>query len=315
MEKHRLDGRIKLRHLQCLLAVAQHGSLQRAAEALSITQPAVSKTIAELEGLLGVRLFERGRNGARPTAQAELFLRHAGASVSALRQGIDVLSRAVGQTGGVVEIAVLPTLAAAMMPSVLEAFRREWPGIVVQVHTGANQQLLTQLKSGQVTLALGRMSDPESMAGLTFEHLCATPLCVVVRPAHPLMRQRGMSLADIANHHVVLPPHGTILRHTADSFLRAHGVGMLGDYSEVLSMSLARAMTLRDDVVWIASEITVQDDLANAVLCALPFATKGTEESIGILWRNDTVPTPPEQTLIGAMREAARVRYGMPGSR
>ena len=303
MERHRLDGRIKLRHLQCLLAVAQHGSLQRAAEALSITQPAVSKTIAELEGLLGVRLFERGRNGARPTAQAELFLRHAGASVSALRQGIDVLARANGQTGGVIEIAVLPTLAAAMMPS------------VVQVHTGANQQLLTQLKSGQVTLALGRMSDPEGMAGLTFEHLCATPLSVVVRASHPLVQQRSVSMADIARYHVVLPPNGTILRHTADGFLRAHGVGMLDDYSELLSMSLARAMTLRDDVIWIASEITVQDDLADGVLCALPFATKGTEESIGILWRNDTVPTPPEQTLISAMREAARVRYGTPGVR
>jgi LysR family pca operon transcriptional activator len=92
-------------------------------------------------------------------------------------------------------------------------------------------------------------------------------------------------------------------------------VGTLDDYSEVLSMSLARAMTLRDDVVWIASEITVQDDLADGALCALPFATKGTEESIGILWRNDTVPTPPEQTLISAMREAARVRYGVPGLR
>ncbi len=199
--------------------------------------------------------------------------------------------------------------------AVLETFRREWPGIVVQVHTGANQQLLTRLKSGEMTLALGRMSDPEGMAGLTFEHLCATPLCVVVRPAHPLVQQRRVSMADLADHHVILPPHGTILRHTADSFLRAHGVGTLDDYSELLSMSLARAMTLRDDVVWIASEITVQDDLADGTLCALPFATKGTEESIGILWRNDTVPTPPEQTLISAMREAARVRYGVPGLR
>lgn len=315
MERHLLDGRIKLRHLQCLLAVAQHGSLQRAAEALSITQPAVSKTVAELESLLGVRLFERGRNGARPTAQAELFLRHAGASVSALRQGIDVLSRAVGATGGVIELAVLPTLAAAMMPSVLDTFRREWPGTVVRVHTGANQQLLAQLKSGQVSLALGRLSDPEGMAGLTFEHLCATPLCLVVRPEHPLVKQRSVSMADVAAYHVVLPPHGTILRHTADSFLRAHGVGTLDDYSELLSMSLARAMTLHGDVVWIASEITVLDDLDNGDLCALPFATKGTEESIGLLWRNDTVPTPPEQTLISAMREAARLRYGAQGVR
>src|ERR1700760_2318081 len=57
------SGRIKFRHLQCFLAVTQFGSVQRAADSLSITQPAVSKTVAELEAILGVKLFERGRHG------------------------------------------------------------------------------------------------------------------------------------------------------------------------------------------------------------------------------------------------------------
>jgi LysR family pca operon transcriptional activator len=67
------SGRIKFRHLQCFLAVTQFGSVQRAADSLSITQPAVSKTIGELESILGVRLFERGRRGAAPTREGRLF--------------------------------------------------------------------------------------------------------------------------------------------------------------------------------------------------------------------------------------------------
>ncbi|MDS0794853.1 LysR family transcriptional regulator, partial [Burkholderia pseudomultivorans] len=73
------DGRVKFRHLQCFLAVAQLGGVQKAAESLSITQPAVSKTIAELESILGVKLFERGRQGAQPTREAQLFMPHANA--------------------------------------------------------------------------------------------------------------------------------------------------------------------------------------------------------------------------------------------
>src|SRR5471032_2192886 len=87
------SGRIKFRHLQCFLAVTQFGSVQRAADSLSITQPAVSKTIGELESILGVRLFERGRRGAAPTRDGRLFAPHAAACVGALREGVDELSR------------------------------------------------------------------------------------------------------------------------------------------------------------------------------------------------------------------------------
>ena len=73
MEKQAIDGRIKFRHLQCFLAVAQHATLQKAAVALSISQPAVSKTIKELEEILKIRLFARGRRGAEMTQEAEIF--------------------------------------------------------------------------------------------------------------------------------------------------------------------------------------------------------------------------------------------------
>ena len=85
MQRSLADSRVKFRHLQCFLAVAQFGGVQKAAESLSITQPAVSKTVAELEEILGVRLFERGRHGAVPTREGQLFMPHASACVSALR--------------------------------------------------------------------------------------------------------------------------------------------------------------------------------------------------------------------------------------
>jgi len=78
-----LDSRIKLRHLHCFVAVMQHRKLRRAADALSVTQPAISKTLRELEEALGVRLFDRGRRGATPTREAEKLLPYASASLAA----------------------------------------------------------------------------------------------------------------------------------------------------------------------------------------------------------------------------------------
>ena len=91
MDNTSANGRIKFRHLQCFLAVAQLGSVQRAANSLSVTQPAVSKTIAELESILDIRLFERGRQGAVLTNEGRLFAPHARSCVAALREGVDEL--------------------------------------------------------------------------------------------------------------------------------------------------------------------------------------------------------------------------------
>src|ERR1700712_53911 len=107
-------GRIRLRHLQAFLAVARLGNLRKAAEVLAITQPAVTKTINELEEILAVRLFERGRRGAVLTAEAELFMRHASASVSELELAVGSVARDRGTA--LLRLGVLPTVTTAFVP-------------------------------------------------------------------------------------------------------------------------------------------------------------------------------------------------------
>lgn len=110
-----LLSRIRFRHLSCFVAIAQERNLRRAAERLHLSQPAVSKTLGELEALSGARLVERGRHGARLTAAGERFLRYA---VSAT-QALDAAAAALGGTGepapSVVEIGALPTVASGLL--------------------------------------------------------------------------------------------------------------------------------------------------------------------------------------------------------
>ncbi|MGV5566952.1 pca operon transcription factor PcaQ, partial [Burkholderia pseudomallei] len=278
------DGRVKFRHLQCFLAVAQFGSVQKAAHSLSITQPAVSKTIAELESILGVRLFERGRQGARPTREGQLFMPHASACVLALRQGVGLLAREGGGAAATLEIGMLPTVAASLAPAVLKTLAAEWPRAVVRITTVANAELLERLKAGAIECAIGRLSEPERMVGLSFEHLYNEPLVAVVRAGHPLAASASPA-AQLARYPVVLPPYGTMIRQAAEQLLSACGAPPLESFVEVLSVSVARALALENDAVWFVPRYAAEFDLAAGTLTRLALPVDGADEPVGLILR------------------------------
>jgi LysR family pca operon transcriptional activator len=304
------NTRVKFRHLQCFLAVTQLGSVQRAADSLSITQPAVSKTIGELESILGVRLFERGRRGAVPTREGRLFAPHASACVAALREGVDVLLRERGDVPGSVSIGVLPTVATVLLPPALATFRQQWPMVSVSVWTDSNAQLLERLKAGEVDFVVGRVSDPQGMHGLSFEQIYREPLAVAVRRDHPLCFETPLQPAMLARFPVVVPPFGTLIRQSAESVLTAFGAHALMAFVETLSVSLGRSLALSNDAVWFVPAGTVERDISLGLLVALAMPFAGTDEPIGLIRRNDAARTPVEESLIDAMREAGRARIG-----
>jgi LysR family pca operon transcriptional activator len=308
MQRRRLaDGRVKFRHLQCFLAVAQFGSVQKAAESLSITQPAVSKTVAELEAVLGVKLFERGRRGAVPTREGLLFMPHASACVSALRQGVDLLARDGNTTTATVDIGVLPTVAPSLVPAALRVFAAHWPHVIVRLATAANAELLERLKSGAIAFAVGRLADPERMVGLSFEQLYSEPLLAVVRAGHPLV-QRADLHAALDRFTIVLPPYGTLIRQAADNLLKTWGVPPLSSFVEMLSVSVARLLALQNDAVWFAPAGAVEYDLGQGTLVRLPMPHAGSEEPVGLIQRTDAEPSPVARALIDAVRHVARER-------
>jgi LysR family pca operon transcriptional activator len=307
MQRRLADSRVKFRHLQCFLAVAQFGSVQKAAESLSITQPAVSKTVAELEAVLGVRLFERGRRGAVPTREGLLFMPHASACVSALRQGVDLLARNGNTTTATLDIGVLPTVAPSLVPAALRVFAAHWPHVIVRLATAANAELLERLKSGAIAFAVGRLADPERMVGLSFEQLYSEPLLAVVRAGHPLVEHADLHAA-LDRFTIVLPPYGTLIRQAADNLLKAWGVPPLSSFVEMLSVSVARLLALQNDAVWFAPAGAVEHDLQQGALVRLPMPHAGTEEPVGLIQRTDAEPSPVARALIDAVRTVARER-------
>ncbi|SXD68409.1 LysR substrate-binding domain-containing protein [Klebsiella variicola] len=304
MEKNGLfSQRIRLRHLHTFVAVAQQGTLGRAAETLNLSQPALSKTLNELEQLTGTRLFERGRLGAQLTLVGEQFLTHAVKVLDALNSAGQALNRKEGLNNDIVRIGALPTAALGILPTVIGQFHKQQKDITLQVATMNNTMLLAGLKSGEIDIGIGRMSDPDLMSGLNYELLFLESLKLVVRPGHPLL-QETVTLSRVMEWPVVVSPKGTVPRQNAETLLQSQGCKMPAGCIETLSASLSRQLTVDFDYVWFVPSGAVKDDLRRGVLSALPIATQGAGEPIGILTRVDATLTPGTQTMLSAIRKS-----------
>ncbi len=304
MEKNGLfSQRIRLRHLHTFVAVAQQGTLGRAAETLNLSQPALSKTLNELEQLTGTRLFERGRLGAQLTVPGEQFLTHAVKVLDALNTAGQALNRKEDASADVVRVGALPTAALGILPAAIGRFHQQQKSTSLQVATMNNTMLLAGLKSGEIDLGIGRMSDPELMGGLNYELLFLESLKLVVRPGHPLL-QETITLSRVMEWPVVVSPKGTVPRQNAEALLQSQGCKMPAGCIETLSASLSRQQTVDYDYVWFVPSGAVKEDLRQATLVSLPVPTQSAGEPIGILTRVDIPLSTGAQMLIAAIRKS-----------
>ncbi|ELG7834268.1 LysR family transcriptional regulator [Salmonella enterica] len=304
MEKNGLfSQRIRLRHLHTFVAVAQQGTLGRAAETLNLSQPALSKTLNELEQLTGTRLFERGRLGAQLTVPGEQFLTHAVKVLDALNTAGQALNRKEDASADVVRIGALPTAALGILPAAIGRFHQQQKSTSLQVATMNNTMLLAGLKSGEIDLGIGRMSDPELMGGLNYELLFLESLKLVVRPGHPLL-QETITLSRVMEWPVVVSPKGTVPRQNAEALLQSQGCKMPAGCIETLSASLSRQLTVDYDYVWFVPSGAVKEDLRQATLVSLPVPTQSAGEPIGILTRVDIPLSTGAQMLIAVIRKS-----------
>jgi DNA-binding transcriptional LysR family regulator len=183
-------SRIRLRHLTCFVVVAQERTLARAAARLHLSQPAVSKTLAELEELAGRRLVERGRAGTQLTPAGEEFLRYAVDVTQALESAAAVLTGSAVPVAPALRVSALPTVAGGLLVEAIARLRGRRPHAGVSVRIGDNPELLAGLKAGEIDVAVGRMAEPAMMQGISFELLYAESLTVVTRPQPTASRCR-----------------------------------------------------------------------------------------------------------------------------
>ena len=299
-----MQRRPKQRHIDCFLEIVRQGSIAGASRQLSVTQPAVSRTLADLERILETRLMERTRSGIRLTPAGETFLRYASASSSALDQGVRQIARNRKVERLSVSIGALPNVAARILPDAIKIFKQEHADVLVRIATGTNWQLTQALRQGDLDFVVGRLAAPEDMTDLKFEHLFREDLVAVVRPGHALQDRADSSViaASLQNHTILLPPPDTIIRENAEQLLLSIGGSGLLDVIETLSIEFGRAYTLRTDAIWITPRGTVAREVGLGELALLSIDTTIARGAVGITARQGLRLSPLARQLALAVR-------------
>lgn len=294
-----IDRRLKVRHLQAFAEIARQKSLKRAAEILNLTQPAISKTLKELEEIAGVILLERSRGGVLMTIEGDVFLRYANSSLTAIDQAMTSVSAISKGEQGSVAIGALPSVAARMLPRAVQLFLRLAPNATPQIEDGPHGFLVDRLRAGKLDLVIGRLGKPDTMKGISFTQLYAEDVVVVCAPGHPLAD--ATALANLSDYPVIYPPIDAAIRPLVDRMMIANGVADFPRRIESVAATFGRGLTLASDALWIISTGVVADDITAGRLIALPIKTELTAGPIGIMARAEDDLSP----LARMFRQAA----------
>ncbi|KJK24291.1 LysR family transcriptional regulator [Burkholderiaceae bacterium 16] len=300
-------SRVRLRHLHCFVAVAQTQHLGQAGEQLGLSQPAVSKTLTELEALLGARLLERKRSGTDLTELGQRFLRHALRVLEDLDEAADSIG-GPGATGRrQIRLGALPSVVPDLLQEAVLAFRATHPEIGLAVQTGMNRTLIDWLKADMLDIVIGRMDNPAVMEGLWFEMLSAEPLLLAVRKGHALAAAPP-SLADVMAFPLVVPAQGSVPRHSAESLLARHGFVLPTGVLETSDAYLGQLTALQSDAVWLAPRCAMRQALEDGELVLLPISGQGSEEPVGLLRQGGRELDEAAEGFVHDLRERAAAR-------
>lgn len=230
---------ITLRQLRAFAAAVETGSFGRAARALHLSQPALTVQIRGLEQALGLQLFDRSARGVQPTEAGRDFAAAFGRVLAELDGLVAEARDRAARRSGTVPLAVLPSVAATLLPPVLERLRRQHPGIRVLVRDAVAGRVAAQVRSGEAELGIGTLPAPDP--ALWAEPLFEDELLAVLPPGHALAAARQLTPAMLAAQPLVLTDPASSLRALAEQAFAEAGE-TLRPACEVTYMSTAMAL-------------------------------------------------------------------------
>jgi len=202
-----ISRQLKLRHLKVFLAVAQWGSMIRAAEQLSMAQSVVSKAISDLEGILGLPLFDRHPHGVEPTLYGRALLNRGKSIFNDLRTSVGELQFLADPTAGELRIGSNEPIAAGLLCAVLDQLSRRHRRLAFHVTVGEATALYDrELRGRNIDLMIGRLPAADLLPDAEAEVLFHERMFAVAGSQNPWTRRRRIELADLIDEPWCLPP-------------------------------------------------------------------------------------------------------------
>jgi molybdate transport repressor ModE-like protein len=195
---------MKLSQLRNLVAVASAGTVRQAARSLNLSQSSVTKSIQQLEKMLGVELLHRGTQGVLPTEAGKALIARAKIIEAELRHARSDIENVLGASVGEIRISASPSVATGLIPRTVLAFKRGRPRVSFLIQEGVYPDVLSAVRVGEIDFAICLVPERIRDDALHFESLLADRLTPAVRINHPLISARKLTLADLVGYDWVI---------------------------------------------------------------------------------------------------------------
>lgn len=289
---------LSARQLAAFVALAELRSFTRAAAQCHLSQPAFSALIRTLEESLGARLFDRTTRTVEPTVEGSLFLEPARRLLQDMRLATDDLRDHVARRRGRVALAALPALAAGWLPPHLAAFRRDYPGIELDLADVLSESCVERVRSGRADLALAavRTTAPE----LSAWPFLSDDFYLVCRRDHPLARRRRPRLAELENQALIGLARHSSVRQALDTALPSQPSQRLRPVLELEQLSTVAGMVVAGLGVTLVPALTLFH-FNHPDLVARPIAEEGLQRHIYLIRRRDRALSAAAQAMADAL--------------
>jgi len=303
-ESTRIERRVSLRDLRVLVSVIESGSMGKAAKLLATSQPAISRSIADLEHAFGVRLLDRSASGVEPTMYGRALLRRGVAMFDELGQGIKDIRFLADPNVGDLTIAASIAVAEGLVCSAMSGLTQRYPRLSFHVLATDTATAYRALLDRRVDLAVVHVIDPIDTAPMHVETLVLDPHVVVAGAQNPLTRRRSLELSDLIDEPWAMPPSGSPYGSVVFEAFRASKLEM--PHSVVSSTLPVRTTLLATGrFLSMVPRSVMQFSPKNRLLKTLPIELPTTAKPLALVTLKNRTLNPVAEIFAKQMRAVA----------
>jgi len=299
---HRTIG-LRTRHLELMLAIADHGNLQRAAGSLNVSQPAASKLVAEVERALGASLFDRTPRGLTPNRFGTPLVHHARIALRELTEAADEIADLQRGFAGNTRVGAVTTPALELVARAAASLQASRPGISILIEVGTSRHLSAEVRFGRLDFAIARLPANEDPSHFNYEPLGSEPLCFLCRRAHELADSVEVTVENLVDREWVLQIRGTLLRQRVDSLFLTRGLRPPERVVETESFEVGLAIVLASNALMVASKASAELCTPSERILLLPFAEPFILDEYGLIQARGRPLSPASEAIIGEIRK------------
>ncbi|ASV34830.1 LysR family transcriptional regulator [Pseudomonas reactans] len=305
-----LSRKLKFHQLMIFELVLESGSFVRAANAMSLTQPAITKAIYDLELFFGSPLFERSNRGVTPTEFGVMLGRRVKSLIAETRYMTEEVNAfRTGEAGHVI-VGTLISASAKLLPRAIVALRKATPGVLITVREGTTAQMFPALATGDLDIVVGRLPEQELPLSHAFplkhEVLFHESFCAVVGCDHPLADSKGLSIADLMTEEWIFPLQESPSYNAVEKFFRDSKLGLPPHHVNSLSILTNIGLLLETDMIALMPRAAALQFVKAGLIVVLDLTKSANFGEVGFSIRADKDVNPACKNFIKCLRETAK---------